>query len=858
MKRILIIGSGIILVLIIALVTIPFLIPTSVYQAQIEKSATKALGRDVKLLGTAKLSVFPTISARIEGAQVANPDGYDDDYMIEAGELKANVKLWPLFSRRVEVGEISLSDVTVRLQRLQNGEANWEFGDEETPEDTPTETEDKGGAFGTTIARARLNNAAIYYKDAVAGQDIALTDFTGEARLTALDKPFTSNGEGRINGQTFEYDVTLTTIDALTTAQPATVNADLVTAYGRVQYDGSVTMGETITLDGKYDVNSQTIGAVLASLGGDLPIKGSAVQSLSANGTVKGDATAPAVTFANLDLKATGLDLNYKGGLTIGETPIVDGTVTVKADQAQRLFKDGQPLIPPLTALGKVDVTTKVSGAVDALTLSDIVMTQRSDLLKTDYKGTVSLAGKQTVTGTFDTSSQNLRGLLAALDIAMEPGDTLKTFALSGNATGSLTDIAVTNANLAVDNIKATGTFGADLGGAKPRVTADLSMDTLDLTALMGGDDATPSETASLSEDWSDTPLALDSLNMANATVTIAANTIILDQITLTDALLKTRLDNGKLSAIFRRDEGKPGFRVFDGNWSGDVTIDASRTVPTMRFEALADSIAAEKMLGELTGFDRLRGIGDVSLDLTSQGQSLKALVNGLDGRIETSLGDGALRGINLARLVRSTQNLGDMLKSGDLSLASFKDVVSDDAETDFTSFLGNMTLNNGVATLSAVELKNPVVNALAAGTIDLGARTIDIRFTPRIDKSAQGGGSTIGLDGIPVPIRIYGSWTAPKFGFDTAAVKAELTARARGAVADEVRDRVGGQLGGILGQVIDRKDGAPAPTTPTGETGEPETDAAPAPEKSIEDELKDRAVEGALGAIFGGKKKDD
>ena len=834
MKRILIIGSGIILVLIIALVTIPFLIPTSVYQAQIEKSASKALGRDVKLLGTAKLSVFPTISARIEGAQVANPDGYDGDYMIEAGELKANVKLWPLFSRRVEVGEISLSDVTVRLQRLPNGEANWEFGGEEISEETQNEDEDTSGALGTSIARARLNNAAIYYKDAVAGQDIALTDFTGEARLTALDKPFTSTGEGRINGQTFEYDVTLTTIDALTNAQPATINADLVTAYGRVQYDGSVTMGETITLDGKYDVNSQTIGAVLASLGGDLPIKGSAVQSLSANGTVKGDATAPAITFASLDLKATGLDLNYKGGLTIGETPSVNGTVTVKADQAQRLFKDGQPFIAPLTALGKVDVTTKISGAVDALTLSDIVMTQRSDLLKTDYKGAVSLAGKQTVTGTFDTSSQNLRGLLAALDIAMEPGDTLKTFALSGKATGSLTDIAVTNANLAVDDIKASGTFGADLGGAKPRVTADLSMDTLDLTALMGGDDATPSETATLSEDWSDTPLALDSLNMANATVTIAANTIILDQITLTDALLKTRLDNGKLSAIFRRDEGKPGFRVFDGNWSGDVTIDASRTVPTMRFEALADSIAAEKMLGQLTGFDRLKGVGDVSLDLTSEGQSLKALVNGLDGRIQTNLGNGALRGINLA---------------------SFKDVVSDDAETDFTSFLGNMTLNNGVATLSSVELKNPVVNAVAAGTIDLGARTIDIRFTPRIDKSAQGGGSTIGLDGIPVPIRIYGSWTAPKFGFDTDAVKAELTARARGAVADEVRDRVGGQLGGILGQVIDRKDGAPAPTTPIGES---ETETPPAPEKSIEDELKDRAVEGALGAIFGGKKKED
>ena len=59
MKRILIIVSAIVVILAIAVITLPFLIPSSVYKAQIEKAATTALGREVTLLGEAKLSYFP-------------------------------------------------------------------------------------------------------------------------------------------------------------------------------------------------------------------------------------------------------------------------------------------------------------------------------------------------------------------------------------------------------------------------------------------------------------------------------------------------------------------------------------------------------------------------------------------------------------------------------------------------------------------------------------------------------------------------------------------------------------------------------------------------------------------------------
>ena len=84
MKRVLIIAGVLFAILIAVAVTLPFLIPTSVYKAQIETAATNALGRDVTLKGEASLSVFPVIAARVDGVEIANPEGFSDPVMIDA------------------------------------------------------------------------------------------------------------------------------------------------------------------------------------------------------------------------------------------------------------------------------------------------------------------------------------------------------------------------------------------------------------------------------------------------------------------------------------------------------------------------------------------------------------------------------------------------------------------------------------------------------------------------------------------------------------------------------------------------------------------------------------------------------
>ena len=374
------------------------------------------------------------------------------------------------------------------------------------------------------------------------------------------------------------------------------------------------------------------------------------------------------------------------------------------------------------------------------------------------------------------------------------------------------------------------------MSGSRPRVTADLTMQDLNLTPFFG---AQQDPDPTLAEDWDDTPLDLAGLRAVDATITIAADTVTLDQITLDDALLKTRLDQGRLSAIFRRDNDAPGFKVFQGNWSGDLVLDASRSTPTLQINALADSIAAQDMLTALTGFRNLNGLGDVLIDLSSEGTSIKALVNGLDGKFQTDLNDGALRGLNLTKLVQSTSNLQSLMGSDGLTIASFQEAFSPNATTDFSKFLGSLDITNGVATLTDLSIDNPVVGVFGSGQIDLGARTLDIRLTPRIDVNAAGAGSTIGVGDIPIPVRVYGSWSNVRFGLDSSAVQAELTSRLRGQAANEIADRIGGDAGAIIGGIIGGGSNSQAPD-----------EDAP----SLEDEIANRA----LGALFGSRDRDE
>jgi AsmA protein len=925
MKRILLIVAGIVGFLVVAAMVVPFLVPRDVYKTQIEKAATDALKRDVKLTGDVKISVFPRISASIGGVTVANPAGFDRPNMIEAGELRGSVKWLPLLSRRVDVQEISFVDANVDLHRMADGTANWEFGTQASDE---PETGGSSGGFDAGIEAARLKNANLTFRDDVAGSAYEVKELDLQASLQALDKPLKAKASGLFQGERFDVDLQLDSPDALTTGTQAAVTFALDSTLGKASYGGNVTLGDAPALSGSFSASSNALAKFAAFAGVALPmdlsrlgkidtkgnvsgpfsalnidvvsfsqssemaktdftgqimladaptITGNVAVSapsiadlatfsgvkmplnlaplggVSAKASLSGTLTEPAIRFETLAINGSQIDASYIGGLTLGEKLVLDGRISAVLPQAGDLATQMGLDLPARNALERVEMKGAIKGPADALNLSDLDVKHSGALLNATYTGAVGLAGDGRINGEVAASSNELRALLKAADIQMAPGETLKTFNVSSAIAGSFKKLSLTNLTLMLDDITGKGTAGIDLTGDRPKITGNLEMGPLDLSSFLG-ESVQAAKPKQASTDWSKEPLDLSGLKALDADVKITTSTLTFGNVKLTDAALATKLNQGVLAADLSR------FKAFGGDWNGQLGVNAQGATPAVDFTMNGSGVGMSSLLGTLAGFDKLSGTGGFQVTGEATGNSINDIMNALDGKVTTNLVDGELKGLNVSQLVRSAQSLQQALTTGSLQNLDFSSALSPSASTDFSSFDTVLTINDGVANVDLMKLINPVLGIDGSGQINLGGQALDLRLATSIDKSGQGSGSVVQLNGIPVPVRISGSWSKLKVSPDTSGIQSALKAELGNKLKDQLSDKIGGDAGAILGNVLGvPTTTAPAPSTPTQTEGsapatvEPETKAPVTLEGMAEQAAKD-----ALGDLFKKKKKTE
>ena len=851
MKRILIFaGAGLALLLVI-IAALPFFIPASVYKTQIEKAASNALGRPVSVEGDARISVFPVISASVEDVRVANADGFDEEDMIAAGALRGSVRLWPLFSRRVEIAQIAFEDATVRLTRLEDGSVNWQLGEASATEARP----DKAGAdpFSASIDTVRLTNAALIYDDRQSGTRYELSNFSAETSLKSADRPMTLRANGDFQNESFEVSLTLMTPATLMAGAQSAIDVRLGSDLGNLSFDGNLTNNDAMSVNGRFSANIPQLAAIASFLDIELPVNAAPLGGLRANGSIKGALQNLGIEFEELALSGDGLSATYNGSLNLAAEPSFDGEARISVRDAHSLSEQlGMPL-PALQAVKQLSIDTRVVGPLSKLELSGINAHTSSPLLTASFSGLIGLEGSGLLDGDVSIKTGQLRQLLTQLGMVLPDGDNMKAASITGHAVGNFQNPGIQNGSYAIDETKATGSISANLQGAKPSVKADLKAPLLDLSPFLGksSEPSSPGQEAA----WSDTPLDLEALNLVDANLVLAADEIKIGNVVLTNSDLGVSLKGGRLNADLNR------FTAFGGNWQGRSLIDASAQIPAFDFEMAASSVLAKDLLSGLAGFDRLSGNGNFSVDLSSTGASVSQIIDAVDGTLSLDLDSGTLAGINLGQLVRSAGSLSATISSGELSLKRLGDVVSPQAQTDFTDFTTVLDLQDGLARISSLSLANSVLEVTGAGQINLAGRTLDLKLTPGIDKTAQGQAASIQINGIPVPLRVHGSWSSPKFTPDFSGVQAALTESARGKAAAEIKDRIGGDLGAIASDVISgRKPGADtssqeaAPAAEAEAAGESEEGDPPASdeEDAPPEDAREQAIKDVLGSIFG------
>ncbi|MEL6663936.1 MAG: AsmA-like C-terminal region-containing protein, partial [Pseudomonadota bacterium] len=706
-----------------------------------------------------------------------------------------------------------------------------------------------------------LENARLVFDDRQSGARYVISELDLEASLQSLADPLTAEAAGLFQGARFDVDLSLDAPQTLLDGAPAGLGLSLDTEGGALSYDGNAQLADSPILDGAFTVEGRDLSQLAALAGAELPLNLDALGRVSASGTVSGPVGAARIVFNTLSLGGSGFDGSYTGAVNLGDAIELDGRLTAdSSNMGNWLSGLGLDLPPSVSVLERIDLSTDVSGPVDTLSLSGTSFSHQGDLLGVRFDGSARLGDASSLSGALSASSDRLRDLLAAADVDLAEGDTLERFQVSGNVSGSLSRIAVSGLEAELDDISASGELALDLDGPRPALNGSLTTGVLDLSPFLGEESQTGQ---SGSQGWSDAPLDLTGLQAVDADLSLTAERIILGDITLGAPDLSARLQNGDLTTTIA------SMQAFGGAWQGTFGLQSSPSVPTMRLNLTGQTIQLSDALMSLAGLDALSGVGQLNVDVTSRGTSLRALVEGLSGQMGSNVANGAIKGINVGQLVRSRDSLLQSLANGSLQMA-----LAPEAETDFTSLLAGLTLENGVAQVDQFNLTNPVVSLEGSGSINLGARTLDVGIVPRLDTSGQGAGNSLQLNNVPIPFRIRGDWLSPSLTPDTQMIQSilrqDVETRARDAIRDEVGDELGGLLEGVLGTP---RPARPAPSEPEpaseAETEAPateteaETEPEPAPTpaqrpESVVEDLAREAARDALGGLFGNRGREE
>jgi len=248
---------------------------------------------------------------------------------------------------------------------------------------------------------------------------------------------------------------------------------------------------------------------------------------------------------------------------------------------------------------------------------------------------------------------------------------------------------------------------------------------------------------------------------------------------------------------------------LYDGSISGAVKIDA-RNTPSFAINQTLKSISIGPLLQDAIHNDMLSGTGTLNLNITTQGGSVNQLRKALNGKAAMNLTDGAVKGVDIAGSIRKFKAKTNFLRG-----KAAPEDADQTKKTDFSALSGSFNIKNGVAYNDDLTMKAPIFRlpkGQSKGKIDIGNETIDYLAKPTIVETSKGqGGRDISeLNGLTLPVNITGTFAAPKYKLDYAAIgkqaaKSKLVDKLAGDKSKAVKDALKGDikvdtLKGLLG----------------------------------------------------------
>ena len=163
MRKVLIIVGIVVLVIIVALITIPVIFKPQIV-SMVKEKANQSINAnlDFKSVGISLIRNFPNASVTIDDLVIVNRGPFAGDTLAQVGKFELSLNLTKLlFKRKVEVLSLTIENPRIYAMVLENGQANYMIFPE-VDKARPAES-DTAAALDLAIKRYRIKNGSVAY-----------------------------------------------------------------------------------------------------------------------------------------------------------------------------------------------------------------------------------------------------------------------------------------------------------------------------------------------------------------------------------------------------------------------------------------------------------------------------------------------------------------------------------------------------------------------------------------------------------------------------------------------------------------------------------------------------------------------
>jgi AsmA protein len=211
------------------------------------------------------------------------------------------------------------------------------------------------------------------------------------------------------------------------------------------------------------------------------------------------------------------------------------------------------------------------------------------------------------------------------------------------------------------------------------------------------------------------------------------------------------------------------------------ISVPAAKAIPTFSVQQDLHSVQLGSLVKDALDFDMLEGKGNATINIDALGNTVDAIKKSLRGNAALTMARGAIKGVNLSKLVHGAQNLSQ-------GSETLKPVAGD--KTEFSALKASFKLNNGVAHNDDLLIKAQSLRINGDGDIDIGNSSVNYATKTTVADSVDDKNGSI-----TIPVAVQGPFSDLKFKVDYGAVVKDVVKQKVNAKIEEKKTELRQQL---------------------------------------------------------------